>query len=44
MLCPFDQYEKQALLEAKTIKDRASILQTLMEMTLKAEKSFGPLQ
>ncbi len=44
MLCPFDQHEKQALLEAKTIKDRASILQTLMDMTLKAEKSFGPLQ
>ena len=44
MMCPFDQHEKQALLEAKTIKERAGILQTLMEMTLKAEKSFGPLQ
>ena len=44
MLCPFDQHEKQALLEAKTIKDRANVLQTLMEMTIKAEKSFGPLQ
>ncbi|MFL2790481.1 MAG: LON peptidase substrate-binding domain-containing protein [Paracoccaceae bacterium] len=44
MLCPFDQHEKQALLEANTIKDRALILQTLMEMTIKAEKSFGPLQ
>ena len=44
MLCPFDQHEKQALLEAKTIKDRVAVLQTLMEMTIKAEKSFGPLQ
>ena len=44
MLCPFDQHEKQALLEAQTIKDRAIVLQTLMEMTIKAEKSFGPLQ
>ena len=44
MLCPFDQHEKQALLEAETIKDRANVLQTLMEMTIKAEKSFGPLQ
>ena len=44
MLCPFDQIEKQALLEAKTIKERAEILQTIMEMTIKAEKSFGPLQ
>ncbi len=44
MLCPFDQHEKQALLEAKTITDRADILQTLMEMTIKAEKCFGPLQ
>ena len=44
ILCPFDQHEKQALLEAKTINERYDILLTLMEMTIKAEKSFGPLQ
>jgi len=44
ILCPFDHHEKQALLEAKTINERYDILLTLMEMTIKAEKSFGPLQ
>ncbi len=44
ILCPFENDEKQALLEAKTIKDRVKILTTLMEMYIKAETTFGPLQ
>lgn len=44
ILCPFENDEKQALLEAKTIDDRVKILTTLMEMNIKAETMFGPLQ
>ena len=44
ILCPFESDEKQALLEAKTIKERVKILITLMEMSIKAETTFGPLQ
>ena len=44
ILCPFENDEKQALLEAKTIKDRVKILTTLMEMCIKAETTYGPLQ
>ena len=32
MLCPFENYEKQALLEAHNITDRKNVLSTLMEM------------
>ena len=44
ILSPFENDEKQALLEAKTIKERVTILTTLMEMSIKAETTFGPLQ
>ena len=44
ILCPFENDEKQALLEAKTINDRVKVLTTLMEMSIKAETTFGPLQ
>ena len=44
ILCPFENDEKQALLEAKTIKDRVKVLTTLMEMSIKAETTYGPLQ
>ena len=44
ILCPFENDEKQALLEAKTIDERVKILTTLMEMNIKAETMFGPLQ
>ncbi len=44
ILCPFENDEKQALLEARTIKERVKILTTLMEMSIKAETTFGPLQ
>lgn len=44
ILCPFENDEKQALLEAKTIGERVKILTTLMEMGIKAETTFGPLQ
>jgi len=34
MICPFDAPEKQALLEAPTLADRADLLTTLIEMAL----------
>lgn len=34
MVCPFPANEKQALLEAATVDDRAQMMQTLMEMAL----------
>jgi Lon protease-like protein len=34
MMCPFAPNEKQALLEAKTFGERASLLTALIEMTL----------
>ena len=34
MICPFEPPEKQALLEAKTLSDRASILTALVEMAV----------
>lgn len=34
MICPFDPPEKQALLEAPCLKDRAALLQTLIEMAV----------
>jgi Lon protease-like protein len=34
MICPFSADEKQALLEAGTAADRASLLVALMEMAL----------
>ncbi len=35
MVCPFPSNEKQALLEAGTIDDRAAMMSTLMEMALR---------
>ncbi|SIS47145.1 LON peptidase substrate-binding domain-containing protein [Insolitispirillum peregrinum] len=32
MICPFDVQEKQAILEAETLQDRADLLQTLLDM------------
>lgn len=40
MMCPFEASEKQALLEAQTISDRATIMVTLLEMAL-LESSDG---
>lgn len=42
MVCPFSCEEKQALLEAETVADRADILITLMDMALRenAEKTI----
>jgi hypothetical protein len=34
MICPFDPPEKQALLEAATLSDRAKVLTTLVEMAV----------
>jgi Lon protease-like protein len=33
MICPFDAREKQALLEASNVKDRADALIALLEMS-----------
>jgi Lon protease-like protein len=33
MICPFDAREKQALLEAQNVKDRADALIALLEMS-----------
>ncbi len=46
MGCPFAPNEKQALLEAKTVADRAKILMALMEMSGAADEpgEYGPLQ
>lgn len=34
MICPFDPPEKQALLEAETLRDRAKVLTALVEMAV----------
>lgn len=39
MICPFAPEEKQALLEAKTCRDRAQVFMTMLEM---AVRSGGP--
>jgi len=44
MGCPFAPNEKQALLEAKTVADRAECLMALMEMSGGDEPGGGPLQ
>lgn len=36
MICPFEPGEKQALLEARTCRDRADLFMTLLEMAVKA--------
>ena len=33
ILCPFESYEKQALLEAYSLEDRRKVLTTLMEIS-----------
>lgn len=40
MICPFAPTEKQALLEAPTLADRARVIQTLIEMAV-AERGSG---
>lgn len=40
MICPFAPTEKQALLEAPTLADRARVMQTLIEMAV-AERGSG---
>jgi hypothetical protein len=41
MMCPFEPREKQALLEAGTLAERAKVLTTLLEMSSLAGES-GP--
>ena len=41
MVCPFEPREKQALLEAMTLRDRADTMATIMEMACAAPES-GP--
>ena len=42
MMCPFQPSEKQALLEAGTLSDRADVMITLMEMSLAANDDTPP--
>lgn len=42
MMCPFQPSEKQALLEAATLADRADVMMTLMEMSLAANDDARP--
>jgi uncharacterized protein len=42
MMCPFAPNEKQALLEAKTLDERARLLTALIEMTLTAPTAPDP--
>jgi hypothetical protein len=42
MVCPFDPLEKQALLEAETPEERASMLVTLLRMGAQAGAQPGP--
>ena len=42
MGCPFDTNEKQALLEAKSLSERIKVLISLMQMSLKENKSTKP--
>lgn len=44
ILCPFENDEKQALLEARSIEERVNILTALMEMSIRADNTFSPLQ
>ncbi len=37
MICPFDEAEKQALLEAPKLEDRAQLLSAILEMAVHAE-------
>ena len=39
MVCPFDVSEKQALLEAETMKARADLLMAMMEMAIHGDES-----
>ena len=37
MLCPFSDAEKQALLEAKTLNERAKLMNIILEMSVFGE-------
>ena len=41
ILCPFESYEKQALLEAKSLEDRMDVLMSLMQMSMIENKSIS---
>ena len=41
MGCPFDQVEKQALLEAQNIDERTEILLSLMHMSINENKNIA---
>jgi len=42
MMCPFQPSEKQALLEAPTLPDRANVMIALLEMSLAANDDSAP--
>jgi uncharacterized protein len=41
MICPFDGAEKQALLEAMTLRDRVAAMTTMMELAVHGEGAGG---
>lgn len=41
MVCPFEPSEKQALLEAKTLSDRARVISTLVDLAVASASSGG---
>ena len=41
MICPFDVAEKQALLEAPSMADRAQLLTAILEMAVHSEEEDG---
>ena len=42
MICPFDPTEKQALLEAPTLEERAEMMISLVEMAIHAPGGDAP--
>jgi hypothetical protein len=44
MMCPFEPSEKQALLEARNLADRANVMVALLEMSLAANDDFANLR
>ena len=44
MICPFSAAEKQAILEAETLVDRANIMETIMDMAVHQNNQSFPRQ
>lgn len=44
IMCPFESEEKQVLLEASSLTDRANTIKTLMEFSIRASKDSDKMQ